>query len=243
VIALYDMSVGGRARNPALVRPTTYDFFNWLTHVRMLGATEIAFKIEPMNQGKWPIAESLKRFKNYIWPGCALAGLPCSVKNEGNGEIGSVLMCDLLADLAPGKQMPRLVTVKPPGLARYTVTIRETFRNVHKNSDRDLWLAFAERIGAHVFEDDTRVKTELHDRVAICAGARMNYGVTNGPLSLLYYTPYPFTMFCDPIGTKKSFSGHKINPGDQLPIFLPKQKFVWVKPTMDDLMREFDGCC
>src|SRR5215475_4523137 len=99
MLCLYDMSVGSRGMKPSLARPTTFDFFNWLVHVWLLGATEIAFKIEPMNQAKFPIAESLKRFRNYIWPGCALAGLPCSVKSEGDGSIGSVLMCDLLEDL------------------------------------------------------------------------------------------------------------------------------------------------
>jgi hypothetical protein len=240
VIAQYDMSMGTRGL-PGMVRPTSYDFFNWLTHVRLLGATEITFRIEPMNQTKWPIAESLKRFRNYIWPGVALAGLPCRVANEGEARVGSVMMFHLLEDLAKtGKELPRLRTVKPPGKARYTVTIRETFHNPHKNSDRDLWLKFAERIGAHVFEDDTRAATDLHERVALCAGAEMNFGVTNGPLSLLYYTPYPFRMFCDPVATAKSFGGHQIKPGDQIPFFLPGQRFVWKRPTMDDLMREVE---
>jgi hypothetical protein len=238
LIACYDMTMGTRGE-PAMVRPTSYDFFNWLTHVRVLGATEITFKISPMGQTKWPYAESLKRFKNYIRPGVALAGLSCRVANEGESKIGSVLMSDLLKDLA-GKEPPRLRSVKPPGTARYTVTIRETFHNPHKNSDRDLWLKFADRIGAHVFEDDTRKPTDLHERVALCAGAKMNLGVTNGPMSLLYYTPYPFRIFCDPVATAKSFGGHGIKPGDTIPFFLPEQRFVWKKPTMDDLMREVD---
>jgi len=230
MIALYDMRH----------RPTTYDFFNWLVHVKLLGATEVAFRIEPMNQGKWPVAESLKRFKNYIWPGCALADLPCKVSNHGE-EIGSVMMFDLLAELEKtGQELPRLRSVKLPKKVRYTVTIRETFHNPHKNSDRDLWIKFADKIGAHIFEDDTRVRTDLHERVSYCAGAQMNFGVTNGPMSLLYYTAYPFTIFCDPEATKKSFGGHKIAPGDQIPFFLPRQKFVWQKPTLDDLMREVE---
>ena len=82
MIALYDMAL--------ITRPTTYDFFNWLVHVKLLGATEITFRVEPMRQSKWPIAESLKRFRNYIWPGVALADLPCRVANEGDYKIGSV---------------------------------------------------------------------------------------------------------------------------------------------------------
>ncbi len=232
MIALYDMRT----------RPTTYDFFNWLVHVKLLGATDIAFRVEPMNQGKWPIAESLKRFRNYIWPGPALADLPCKMSNEGDDKIGSVQLHVLLEDLQKsGKELPRLHSVLPKhSAAQYTVTIRETFHNPHKNSDRDMWLVFAAKINAKVIEDTTREPIDLHERIAYYAGAKMNYGVVNGPLALLYYTPYPFAISCDPQATKKSFGGHNIRPGDQVPWFLPTQKLIWEKPTLEGMLREFE---
>jgi hypothetical protein len=235
VIAHYDMS--------NILRPTTYDFFNWLVHVKLLGATEITFRVEPMRQSKWPIAESLKRFRNYIFPGPALAGLPARVANEGDGKIGSIQLHVLLDDLKKlGKELPRLKSVLPPDgfSARYTVTIRETFHNPHKNSDRDMWLKFADEIGAVVIEDTAREPMELFTRVGLYAGARMNFGVVNGPLALLYYTPYPFAISCDPVATAKSFGGHNIKPGDQVPWFLPNQKLIWEKPNLEGLLREFE---
>jgi len=234
VIALYDMAL--------ITRPSTYDFFNWLVHVKLLGATEITFRVEPMRQSKWPIAESLKRFRNYIWPGVALADLPCRVANEGDYKIGSVQLHLLTEDLVKtGKELPRLRSVLPPGHADYTVTIRETFHNPHKNSDREMWLEFAAKIGATVIEDTTREAIGLHERVALYAGARMNFGVVNGPLAMLYYTAYPFAISCDPELTRKSFSGHAIEPGDQVPWFLPQQKLIWEKPTLEGMLREFDS--
>jgi hypothetical protein len=231
MIALYDMAL--------ITRPTTYDFFNWLVHVKLLGATEITFRVEPMRQSKWPIAESLKRFRNYIFPGPALADLPCRVANEGDRKIGSVQLSALLDDLR-GMELPRLRSVLPPSSAEYTVTIRETFHNPHKNSDREMWLAFAAKIGATVIEDTTREAIGLHERIALYAGARMNFGVVNGPLALLYYTSYPFAISCDPVATAKSFSGHNIKPGDQVPWFLPNQKLIWEKPTLEGMLREFE---
>jgi hypothetical protein len=233
MIACYDMAL--------ITRPTTFDFFNWLVHVKLLGATEITFRVEPMRQSKWPIAESLKRFRNYIYPGPALADLPCRVANEGDTKIGSIQLHVLLDDVKKSlRALPRLCSVLPPGGAEYTVTIRETFHNPHKNSDREMWLAFAARIGAKVIEDTTREPIGLHERVALYAGARMNFGVVNGPLALLYYTPYPFAISCDPVTSAKSFGGHNIKPGDQVPWFLPTQKLIWEKPTMEGLLREFE---
>src|SRR5215813_14447557 len=233
MIALYDLSV----------QPSTYDFFNWLAHVKLLGATRVHFKTEPMRATKWNREEAFRRFENYIRPGPELAFLPHRIAYDGE-RIGSIQLHDLTADLDRlQRPLSRLKTVWPPRAVKYTVTIRETFHNPHKNSDRDLWLAFAERIGAHVIEDTSRKPISLYERVALCAGAKMNFGVTNGPMGLLYYTEYPFVNFADPVATRKSFGGHKISPGDQVPWFLPTQRFVWEKPTMDNLMREFDASC
>ena len=232
MIALYDMRF----------MPTTYDYFNWLCHVKLLGATKIHFRVEPMRQSKYPAAEGRRRFHNFIWPAPELFGLDKAMGNDGDASVGSLYFNDLQADAARmGKDIPRMRSVRSPAKEQFTVTIRDTFRNVHKNSDRVLWEKFAARTGAYVIDDHAKKPMELHDRIAFYAGAEMNFGVVNGPLAALYYSPYPFAISCDPVTSAKSFGGHKIKPGDRCPYFLPNQRWIWERPTMDGLMRVFDG--
>lgn len=234
MIVCYDMRV----------RPTTYDYFNWLCHVKLLGASKIHFRAEPMGQSKYPIAEGLKRFRNFIWPAPELFGLDKAMAHDGDGNVGSLYFNDLQSDAQRlERDIPRMQSVRPPATEQFTVTIRDTFRNIHKNSDRDLWEKFAARIGAYVIDDHSKKPMDLHDRIALYAGAKMNFGVVNGPLAALYYSPYPFAISCDPVTSRKSFSGHAIKPGDQAACFMGHQRWVWEKPTMDGLMRLVDDVC
>src|SRR5262245_38840122 len=180
-------------------RLPTYDFFCWLTHVKLLGAT--AFNIPRSRKfkmrKKWRPEETERRLANYILPGPALAGLPGAMGEEGDRTIGSHLVVDLWRDIQNnGGYMPRLKSVLPPGQIKYTVTLRQQAYKSEKNSDPDVWREFARRIDAHVFEDYSVQPIGLHQRVAIMAGARMNFGVPNGPLSLLYWTEYPLCEVC-----------------------------------------------
>jgi len=233
VIALYDMTW----------RSTTWDFFNWLAHVKLLGATEITFRIEPMSPAKYPPEEGRKRFENFIRFAPPLFDLPFRIGDDGDGYIGSQRLDVLLRDAALlGCDIPRMRLEQLPRRQqhRFTVTIRETFRNAHKNSDRELWLRFAETIGATVIEDHARAYIGLYDRLRLYAGADMNFGVVQGPLAALYYSNFPFAISCDPETSRKSFTGHGVKPGDQAACFLPNQRWIWERPTMDGLMREFE---
>jgi len=232
MIALYDMTW----------RSTTWDFFNWLAHVKLLGATEITFRIEPMSPAKYSAAEGRRRFENFIRFAPPLFSLSWRIANDGDGTVGSQRLDVLLADAARLKRdIPRMqLMLQPSKQHRFTVTMRETFRNMHKNSDRELWLRFAERISARVIEDHDREPIALYKRLNLYAGAKMNFGVVNGPLAALYYSRWPFAISCDPETSRKSFTGHNVKPGDQATCFLPHQRWVWEKPTMDGLMRLVD---
>lgn len=225
-------------------RLPTYDFFCWLTHVRLLGATAITISRgrKFFMRKKWRSEETEKRLAHYLLPGPALAALPCCVGEDGNREIGSHLVPDLWREiLRHDGKMPRLKSVLPPGDARYTVTIREHFHRPERNSDPQLWREFAQRIGARVFEEHDVAPVSLYERVAAYAGARMNFGVPNGPLSLLWWSRYPLCQFCDPETTARAFERQSIPLGTQVPWFLPNQRLIWEKPSMDGLMREFEA--
>jgi hypothetical protein len=139
-----------------------------------------------------------------------------------------------------GVDIPRLKSIHPARNKRYTVTIRDTFHRPERNSDRATWLAFAKEINAHVI-DDTAIKgIGLFERMALYAGAEMNFGIPNGPLCLLYYTEYPFRIYVDPDVNGIDFKrqGHADN--DQLPWFRSNQRLVWTKPTLDTLLADFE---
>lgn len=224
------------------VRYSTYDVANWLAHVNLLGATEIVFDLHALRPGKgWDVAETMRRFENYIWPMPGLYNLPARLGSDGDAKIGSTQVYDLQVDLERlGVELPRMRSPAPLLAVDYTVTIRETQHNPFKNSDRALWYRFAGEIGAHVIEDTSRTPITLYERVALYAGAKMNFGVPNGPMALMYYTSYPFRIMADPIVNAKSFGGHRIRVGETVPWLLPDQRIIWERATMDNLMREVE---
>ena len=220
------------ARYDLKKRLTTFDFFTWLVHVQTLDATEVVFDERTIKSTKWDIEESQRRIKNILKPGCAFAGMPFrSMHGFGpctGDDIGSHMLQGLV-----GKPFRRLRTVKPRGSARYTVTLRETRHVPHRNSNIDRWRAFAKRIGAVVIEDYRIKPMHIHDRMALYAGAEMNFGVTNGPMGMLYLTDYPYMVF-DCLTNAKGFASHGIEIGGQVPWANKNQRLVWDKQdTLD----------
>jgi hypothetical protein len=217
-------------------RSTTYDYFTWQVHVQSLGADEIVFQANEIVSTKYGIKEAKKRFENFILPGPALSGMKCRFGNDGE-DVGS----SNIQDLIKAPPFRRLKSVLPPASHRYTITLRQTFRKPERNSEEFIWREFGERIGALVIEDYSVEPIGLYERMALYAGAEMNFGIPNGPMNLLYYAEYPFILFCEPEPNRKGFAGHGIKVGDQLPVALPGQRLVWERATMKTLLREFDA--
>lgn len=223
--ALYDMSAG---------RLSTYDFFTWLVSVQALGATDVVFRVDSIKSSKWPVEEALRRLENYLIPGVGLARMSARIGRYGRVDGGTYK----LNELARLGEFKRLTTVLEPARERFTVTLRNTFHNPHKNSDEPAWREFAKRIGARVIEDHSVQPITLYERVALYAGAEMNFGVPNGPTAgLIPLTPYPVTIMCDPETTRKGWSGHGVEPGDQMLHALPSHRLVWERADRAGLER------
>ncbi len=227
------------ARFDLTKRAASFDFFTWMIHVKMMGATEIVFGTELPNNSAWSDEEIKSRFKSIVEPAPAMLDMPFRYGDDGE-HIGSHKIRYIKALYDSGMMIPRLRSVKQPGKAKYTVTLRKATLKRHRDSDERLWRAFAERIGAVVIEDYSVKPIDLYDRFALYAGARMNYGVVNGPISTLFFTEYP-VMQWDCMNAKDGFASHSIEPGQQYPWSLPHQKLVWQRPTMGDLLRSVDG--
>jgi hypothetical protein len=214
--------------------PATFDFATWLAIVKKHGATRIVIDDKFVRTKKFPEHVIRRRIETIIEPMPALAGLPWARGNQGQ-IFGSYLM----SDLAALGEFERLKTVLPPKAVRYTVTLRNYHHHAYRNSDEKLWREFAKRIGARVIPDFADEPIHLHERMALYAGARMNFGVTNGPLWMIFLSPYPVAMYGCGINAPLWLQ-HGIKPGTQLPWALPNQRLIWEAPTMDSLMKAIE---
>lgn len=234
MIALYDLSK----------YLASFNFFEWLVQVKAMGAKSVAFDIRHPKVNKWPQEKVLQRFHSILVPGCALADLDYRIYSahlQGPPQA--------LDFVEPGgkqlvrfwnkyKRIPRLHSVKPTGAARYTVTLRKTQRSPLRDSDEKAWRDFASEIGAQVIPDYDTEPMHLHDRVALYAGAEMNFFVSNGPGILCSLTEYPCMLF-NTVHAAGSLAADGIGYGKQYPWMLPNQRAIWEIATPESLRRHF----
>lgn len=174
----------------------SFDFYGWLVRVKALGATSITFDTAPRPIKPWPPEVFRERFNSIVAPGPALAGLPSCEGihgmrlNPGCSRLGHLVYA------ATTMKLPRLKSVLPPANTRYTVTLRQQSRkSAFRNSNEPAWRKFADEINALVIEDYDVKPIGLHERMALYAGAEMNFGVSNGPMVMCELSPYPCMSF------------------------------------------------
>ena len=223
LIARYDLSK----------RNISFDFYAWQTHAWLLGYREIVFKIsDGYGQHREPQDVLARRYQSIVKPGPDMIGMPWREGDDGE-ECASHYLQWIVQTW--NWDFPRLKSVKPAGTARYTVTLRNVPMHVRRNSNAPMWRKFAKEIGATVIEDWHDQPIDLYDRMALYAGAKMNFGVVNGPMGMLMLSKYPMQMWdCGDVADR--WAKHGVQAGTQLPWFLPGQSLVWERPTVGDLM-------
>jgi hypothetical protein len=134
-----------------------------------------------------------------------------------------------------------LRSVLPPGSARYTVTLRHQVRkSPYRNSNEAAWRQFASDIGAILIDDYDDRPIHLHERVALYAGAEMNFGVSCGPMFLCSVTEYPCMIFN--WGCQRPFLEKVgLRYGEQMPWFGKDQIAVWGPDDLPSIRRNFDA--
>ena len=208
------------------------------------GATTVVFDIRGIRGDKWPTALARKRFWSICAPAPALIGLPHEVFDGSTSgptnalEVAQPGGAPLVSFCMAGRRFKRLRSVKPPGAERYTVTLRNTDRSPSRNSDEALWRAFAAEIGARVIPDYEDEPIHLHDRMALYAGAEMNFFVSNGPGLLCSFSEYPCMLF-NTHHARESLLGDGMADGEQYPWLLQNQRAVWEQATEASLRRHF----
>lgn len=209
-----------------------FDFFTWLVLQR--GATGISFQCKTTKTDKFTKSEAMLRYESILKPGCALAGLDYDELGEGQ-FIAKGGQQELVDYCNAGGEITRLATVLPAGSERYTITLRTTRRWPWRNSDETVWRDFAAEIGARVIPDYEVDPLHLHERMALYAGAEMNFFVTNGPVILCFLSNYPAMSF-DVQQSPLIQLG--IPMGGQYPFLLPDRHRQIYEPDEPDIIRK-----
>lgn len=209
-----------------------FDFFNWL--VMQKRGTVVSFDISQPKSTKFSYDEIMSRYESILKPGCALAGMTYDELGKGDSTSGG--QQQLVNLVNSGGSFIRLKSVLPPGNERYTVTLRNFRRFPHRNSNEAVWREFADEIGARVIPDYEDKPIHLHERMALYAGAEMNFFVTNGPVMLCFLSEYPAMGFdvqnspMTPIG---------IPMGKPYPFLLPQHKQIYEPAEPEVIRRHF----
>lgn len=205
--------------------PATFNFVEFVCAAKTMGATSVVFDDSMGYRNKFTFEASRRRMETIVEPLCALAGMPFRYGHADEAAIdcgyGMKNNYVLFKDLG---RIEKLKTVKPAGKHRITITIRNQQRHDDRNSNRETWDRVAVELNAHVIEDYDDRPIALHDRMAIYAGAEMNYFVANGPVALCLWSDYPYTLFVR--RNEDSFLRPKYCPGMQLPWAVDGQKIV-----------------
>jgi len=216
----------------------SFDFFGWLVQAMAAGASAVTFDLSRVSNS----SRATQKFRTILAPGPALAGLPARIGNDGNRlRIGSSRMGALVYFVRDAHTpLPRLISPVPAVKCRYTITLRRQITNPWRNSNEQAWREFAREIGAVVIEDYDVEPVHLHTRMALYAGAEMNFGVWCGPITLCTLTPYPVMAFgCGRGRTEVQMAKWKVFRGDNMPWCLPNQRVYWEDDTPEAIRRKF----
>jgi hypothetical protein len=240
-LALYDLNK----------MPTTYDFAVFAVMAKTMRYAEVRF-IVGMTDWKYPAEIGWRRWANICIPLCKLAGLPFSVGGRLPGdEIGYTTgavehlykKVHKIAKLQPLYEFNRKGYV--------TITMRESFRNKWRDSNRSEWAKVAEYLAKRgeeviVLEECESQPLAIEERMAIYSNAKMNLAVGNGPMVMCWLSEAPYLSFQlpKPVGYEKEYDqlvdqwkrmGFPV--GSQLSFRNSKQEIVW-GPDDFDLIKE-----
>jgi len=247
-IAVYDLAA----------MPTTFDFACYAVNAKTLGYEEVRFVIG-MAQWKYPAEIGWRRWANICLPMCRLAGLKFSVggKLEIDGDILGYSTGDVERIYAKTGRIEKLKSVTPPGHGGYvTITMRESFRNKWRNSDRPewakvgAWLAKDRGEEVLILEECESQPMALEQRMAIYANAKMNLAVGNGPMVLCWLSEAPYLSFQLPKreGREKDYDAlveqwdrMKFPVGSQCSWRNKRQEIVWGPDEFETVKKHYEN--
>ena len=235
--------------------PTTFDFAVYAVIAKTLGYDSIHFATTGMASWKYPPEIGWRRWANICIPLCKLAGLSFTVGPKIEGD---VLAYHSGAVEKVYKTKGHIEKLKPlqehPKKGYVTITMRESFRNAWRNSNREEWAEVAEylmRRGEEVMvlEECENQPLAVEERLAIYCNAKMNLAVGNGPMVLCWLSEAPYLTFQLPRGKEEKdyqalvqqWQNMKFPIGSQLSFKNDKQEIVWGPDDAELIIQKYES--
>lgn len=236
--------------------PTTYDFAGWAVMARTHGAEHVHFVIDgPIAHWKYSEDIAWKRFATVMLPICRLARLAYSVGAREDGPEfsyhgGHVNELYLKAGRLE-KLKPTLHSIEK---GHITITLRESFRNAHRNSNKEAWERFGQYLRAKgkeviVIPECEDAPINLEHRMALYCGAELNMGVAQGPMALCVFSDAPYITLNqnpkDPTG-KAQYDIDRLlvktgfPPGSQYAFRTDRQILVWEPDSFENIVAAYE---
>lgn len=239
--------------------PTTYDFAAWAVIARTRGTEHVHFIMDgPIATWKYGGDADIawKRFATVLLPICKLARLRYSVGARTQGPEYSYHggdVCRLYRELGAIKKLEPTMTWDKSGYV--TITMRESFRNTHRNSNKEAWEKFhryleGKGVDVMVIPECENAPINVEHRMAWYWGADMNMGVAQGPMALCVFSDAPYiTLNQNPKDTtgRAQYDIDRLlvktgfPPGSQYDFRTPRQLLVWEPDTYENIVRSYEG--
>lgn len=237
--------------------PTTYDFAAWAVMARTHGLERVHFVIDgPIAHWKYSEDIAWKRFATVVLPICKLARLSYSVGARMEGPQfpyhgGDV--CRLYRERGSVKKLEPTVTWDRKGYV--TITMRESFRNTHRNSNKEAWGRFekylsGKNVDVMVIPECEDAPINVEHRMAWYWGADMNMGVAQGPMALCVFSDAPYiTLNQNPKDTTGQ-AQYDIDrllvktgfpPGSQYDFRTDRQILIWEPDSFENIVRAYEA--
>lgn len=236
--------------------PTTYDFAAWAVMARTAGVDHVHFCIDgPIAHHKYSEDIAWKRFATILLPICKLARLSYSVGARKDGPQFSYHgghVSQMYRQLGRIEKLKPTVMIPRPGYV--TITLRESFRNKHRNSNKEAWAAFAKYLEANgkevvILPECEDAPINLEHRMAWYCGAEMNLGVAQGPMALCVFSDAPYiTLNQNPKDTSggaqydidRLLEKTGFPPGSQYSFRTPRQRLIWKPDTFENIVAAYE---
>lgn len=217
----------------------SFDYYGWQAVAIGQGATEIVF-----GENCPFVSNALERFYSILAPGPGLVGLSWRFGDDGeevNHSPKSHFKLEHLVKFARERRgnIPR-VFINNYSSVRYTVTLRQQTKSAYRNSDVEVWCAFAKEIDALVIEDYDISPISLENRLMLYQGASMNFGVASGPMFFCTMSAAPCMSFDWGFGPQEkvlTLSG--LAKGENMPWCRDNQFTLWDRPNSDMIREKF----
>lgn len=225
-------------------RPASFDAVTCMATAIALGCKHVRFVY-----GQWKpknYSDPEARFRSIVEPAVSLYGLEYSIGERFGIEVNHILATATDCYRKTGKIGKIKTQVAQKDYV--TITLRKSpHRTPARDSKEDEWREFASRCDRKciILRDNEDGALHLHDRMKLYAGAYLNMGVMNGPMTLCFHSDAPYvsmrTIGCERSDSTspKSSAANGITPGFQFPWAHARQKLSYLDDTVDNLLAEY----